>query len=426
MSRTLLLGILLYALLIAGIGSLNGALLALAIPLAVYLGAGLATQPTALSLRAERTLSASHLAHGSPLEVRVVITNGDVEQERLLLEDLVPEGAELVEGETRLLTALAPGESATLSYTLRAPRGAYAFGGVRASASDPTGLFTQRAVLEAPGQVFVLPEVIQLRQVQIRPRRTRIYSGQVPARQGGPGVEFFGVREYQPGDPLRWVNDRVSARHQETLFVNEFEQERAADICLVLDTRRRSDVRVGGGRLFEHSVVATASLAQSFLASGNRVGMLLHGGGIDWVVPGYGKVQRERILRTLARARLGDSPVFETLDELPVHLIPQRAQIVLVSPLLTADVKPLIGLRARGRALLVISPDPVTFEERLLGEGEVVRVGARMAGLERALLLRRLQEAGITAVSWQLTTPFFQLAQTALRRLPPAIGRGLP
>jgi uncharacterized protein (DUF58 family) len=354
--------------------------------------------------------------------VRVVVTNGDAAQERLLLEDLVPEGMELVEGETRLLTALAPGETATLSYTLRAPRGAYSFAGVHATASDPTGLFTQRALLKAPAQVFVLPEVIQLRQVQIRPRRTRIHSGQVPARQGGPGVEFFGVREYQPGDPLRWVNDRVSARHQETLFVNEFEQERAADIGLVLDTRRRSDVRIGDGRLFEHSIVAAASLAQAFLASGNRVGLLLHGGGLDWVVPGYGKVQRERILRTLARARLGDSPVFETLDELPVHLFPQRAQIVLVSPLLTIDVKPLIALRARGRSLLVISPNPVPFEQQLLGESDAAKIGARMAALERTLLLRRLQEAGVTAVSWQLTTPFFQLAQTALRRLPPALG----
>lgn len=420
MSRVVLIGVLVYALLIAGIGSLNGALLALAIPLVVYLGAGLATQPSALALRAERTLSSGHLAHGTPLEVRITITNGAVAQERLLLEDLVPDGMELVDGEARLLTALAPGEAATLAYTLRAPRGAYAFGGVRATVSDPTGLFTQRVVLDAPGQVFVLPEVIQLRQVQVRPRRTRIYSGQVPARQGGPGVEFFGVREYQPGDPLRWVNDRVSARHQETLFVNEFEQERAADIGLILDTRRRSDVR-GDRQLFEQSIVATASLAQSFLAAGNRVGLLLHGGGIDWVVPGYGKVQRERILRTLARARLGDSPVFEALDELPIHLIPQRAQIVLVSPLLSIDVRPLIGLRARGRAILVISPDPVQFEQLLLGTSTVVQVGARMAALERTLLLRRLQEAGVTVVNWQLTTPFFQLAQTALRRLPPAV-----
>ena len=60
-------------------------------------------------------------------------------------------------------------------------------------------------------------------------------------------MDFFGVREYQPGDSLHAVNWRVSARfsshsgdgrESQALFSNEYEQERVADVGIILDARR--------------------------------------------------------------------------------------------------------------------------------------------------------------------------------------------
>ncbi len=119
---------------------------------------------------------------------------------------------------------------------------------------------------QAPGQLMVVPEVIKLRRITIRPRRTRIYAGTIPACQGGSGVEFFGVREYQPGDSTRWINGRATARHPEALFVNEFEQERVTDVGIILDARRQSDVHTAHGALFEHAVQAAAALADALRA----------------------------------------------------------------------------------------------------------------------------------------------------------------
>ncbi|MCL7455525.1 MAG: DUF58 domain-containing protein [Anaerolineae bacterium] len=42
-----------------------------------------------------------------------------------------------------------------------------------------------------------------------------------PPARAGP-APIFGVREYQAGDPRRWINWRVSARHPRSLFTNEF------------------------------------------------------------------------------------------------------------------------------------------------------------------------------------------------------------
>ena len=56
-------------------------------------------------------------------------------------------------------------------------------------------------------------------------------------------MSFWGVREYQMGDSLRHINWKIAARRMiaarqaQELFTNEFEQERIADVGLILDAR---------------------------------------------------------------------------------------------------------------------------------------------------------------------------------------------
>jgi uncharacterized protein (DUF58 family) len=416
--RLRLPGLLIYALIILGFATLQGRLLILAIPFMLYLGAGFLYRPETLALRASRTLSANRVAQGAPIQVRLCLTNLGPPLENLLLEDLIPPGLEVLEGECRALTALRSGETVELAYTLSGQRGFYQLPGVRATASEHLGLFKKQIALELPNQVFILPQLHRLPQVAIRPQRTRVFAGAIPARKGGPGVDFYGVREYQPGDPLRWINHRASARYVQTLFVNEFEQERAADVGLILDIRQVTNLYVNQSSMLEYAIEATATLADAFLNRGNRVGLFLYGGSIDWTYPGYGKIQRERILQALSRATLQKSQVFEKLAYLPTRLFPIRSQLVLVSPLRPTDLDDLIGLRARGYQLLVISPDPVAFEAEILASAPHLDLAVRVARLERAHLFHQLQQAGIRIFEWQVSTPFHRIARHALRRMP--------
>ena len=418
LGRLLLLSGLAYGLLLLGLATLEGKILALALPLVVYLGAALLFGPEELKMKATRTLSADRVSQGSLVVVHTAVVNDGPQLEEVLIEDTVPPPLELVEGQPQVLVSLLPGERATLEYTVRGRRGGFDFQGVRVTASERLGIFRRQATLPAPGRLIVLPEVLQLRQLAIRPHRTRAYAGPVPARQGGSGVEFFGVREYQLGDPLRWINWRKSARYPRALFTNEFEQERIADVGLILDARRRTDVRSIDDALFEHSIRAAASLAGAFLSDGNRVGLLIYGRLLDWTFPGYGKVQRERVLRALARAQTGDSMVFEHLDYLPTRFFPSRSQIVLISPLCEDDLPALVRLRARGYQVLVISPDPVAFEVKALKSNPAAALAARIARLERRLMLRKLPQAGIRVVDWQVDAPFDHIVHASLGRQP--------
>jgi uncharacterized protein (DUF58 family) len=416
--RLFLVSVLIYALVFVGLAVREGRLLALAVPLAVYLGASILYGPERPKLQVTRSFSRESVATGRPVVVNLSIVNEGAPLEMVFIEDVIPSSIEVIEGASSVLTALPTGGKVELAYTLLGKRGSHDFENVRAMACDHFGLFQQQVAFPTTERLVIIPELLKLKHLAIRPLRTRAYAGPVPARQGGSGVSFFGVRTYEPGDPLRWINWRMSARHPNNYYVNEFEPERIVDVGLILDIRQRNDVQVRGKPLLEYSVSATASLAAAFLDDGNRVGMLIYGRYLNWTFPGYGKIQRKRILEALTRVKVGDSLVFDQLDLLPTQYFPAKSQIVLISPLAPDDTSMLIRLRAQGYQVLVISPDPVGYVARALGAEPDVALAARIARLERTLQLRYLRRAGVQVVDWQVDQPFDQVIHATLARTP--------
>jgi uncharacterized protein (DUF58 family) len=177
-----------------------------------------------------------------------------------------------------------------------------------------------------------------------------------------------------------------------------------------------------GHSLFEYSIQATTTLADTFLAQGNRVGLFIYGGYLDWTFPGSGKLQRERILQALARAEMQESLVFQKLAHLPTRLFPPRSQLVFISPLQIDDIEELTNLRAHGYPLMVISPDPVAFEVQHLAASKERDLAYRIARLERQRMLQQLGQLGVRHFAWQVDQPFHEQAQMALTRT--AIVRG--
>jgi len=405
-----------YSLIFIGLVTQQRPVLALAIICLIFLSAGFIFSPESVRLQAERILSSYQVNQSAPVHINLKIINQGSPVETLLIEDIVPAGLQVINGSPRLVTSIKAGETVTLSYTLRGPRGAYHLPAIRTIASDQLGLIKKRQELVVSSRFLVLPEAHKLPEVAIRPRRTRVFPGSIPARKGGAGVEFFGLREYRPGDPLRWINDRASTRHPQTLFVNEFEQERAVDIGLILDCRVETNLFQGNAEFLEHGTQAAATLAETFLNYGNRVGLLIYGGMRNWVQPGYGKLQRERIFQVLAAVRLYNSYAAQELANLPTRLFTARSQLVLISSLLFDDLPTLIALRAHGYPLLVISPDPVEFEGKLLEHSPSVSQAIRIARLEREFVLRQLRRNGARVFEWQVEQPFHQIARYALTR----------
>jgi len=423
MSRAWFLGLIAFALVISALATLNGGQLALLISILLYWSYSLLRAPGKLKLDVQRTVSPERAASDALVRIRLEVLNGAGDIDELALEDAVPPGLTVIDGTRRHLVSLVAGERFSFEYSVRGVRGAYSFGQLRMAAGDSLGLLRRVEHADASGRLVVMPWIRRIKAFPIRPRRTRVYSGTIPARVAGAGVEFFGIRPYSQGDATRRINWRVVARHPENLYCNDFQQERVADVAIILDGRERANLRSKGGALFESSVAAAGSLADALLQQGNRVGLLVYSRYLQWTFPGYGKVQRERILRALAQAAPGASQVFEGLQYLPTRLFPAESQIILVTPVLEGDVATIIGMRARGYQVLVVAPDPVSFELVDL-PGQTSRysrqdasLAARIVRLERRLMLGTLRRGGVQVVEWDISIPFDQAMGVASRQL---------
>lgn len=400
------LGRLLALMLLAGLFTLNRALIALSLPLMVYLGLAIYFAPGKPKLRAVRNLSTDRITQGMDVTVTLKVDNEDEGIEELHLSELAPLPTHSLEGRYSKVAAVKPGESLDYEYRLQGWRGSYRFDGLLARVMDPFGIFEIRQQLPASGKVLIYPEVTSLKAIPIRPPHTKGFSGPIPSRKSGTGMDFFGVRQYQLGDSLRHINWKTSARHSVDLFTNEYEQERIADVGLILDARLHCDAPFRGQRLFEYSVRATASLADMFLDLGHCLSLLVYSAVILRVFPGYGKIQRERILETLAYADTGVNYAMEHLRYFPARLLPPRGQLIYISPLAADDLEPLLRFRAQGYQLLIISPDPLPYAQT--GEADTppdFQLAIRLAKIERDLLCNSLRRAGIQVVDWKLDQP---------------------
>jgi len=404
-------------LLLSALATRSGEVAGLALPLLTLLAAGVlrAPVPGGARLRARRTVRRDGAVG---VAVAVAVRNEGEAPVHLRLAD-APIG---VKGGGRIRALLYPGAEAVLDYTLRARRGRFAWEAVRAVVADPLGLVEEPLALPAPGEFHLQPEAARLRPLPLRPGRTLPAPGSVPARVGGSGTEFFGVREYQVGDALRWLDWHSTARHPGRLFTKEFEQEEIADVGLVLDARVSADDRVLGESLFEHSVRATASLAATFLRQGDRVSLLVPGRAEARVYPGAGRVQLQRILSCLAGARARSEDALPDPGRSFVRLFPAGSILFALSPLDTDSAPFLLRLRAHGRRVVVVSPDSVDFHARAVGPDSLSQLALRAARVERRLTLLSIARHRIPVVDWQVHRPLDPLLRAALR--PPRGGAG--
>jgi uncharacterized protein (DUF58 family) len=195
-------------------------------------------------------------------------------------------------------------------------RGPLHLDGVTLAAGDPFGLFVAQRFVPVPGDVLVQP----------RPRRAEALASVAAeirraALEGGAG-EWSRVREWRPGDPLRSVHWRLTARRGFPI-VRTSDQPRGHATCLILDRRPGSGKRAAA--TFEQAVALTAGLG---------LALLEHGSVLSFLAPGdrqpvsldrlRGRAGGQRLLEALARV----SPDAVGLQALPTQRAISAATLV--------------------------------------------------------------------------------------------------
>ncbi|CCQ33917.1 protein of unknown function DUF11 protein [Halorhabdus tiamatea SARL4B] len=381
----------------------SGVVLTGAVPIGVAALAGLVTPPEA-DLAVERTVDPLHPDPGDEVTVTTTVRNdGDRTLPDLRLVDGVPEGLTVVEGSPRRGTALRPGESTTIEYTVTARRGAHEFEPLYAVVRDYAGRSARTQLVDAgedaDRSLYCIPAL------QATPVTVPLFEhaseslGRIPA-EGGEGVAFYATREYRSGDPTNRIDwKRLARSPSEELTTIEFREEHAATVAIAIETAGSAytaaepDDPTG----IERSIAAARRVCGSLLGTGDRVGIASLGPTPVWVSPGTGFDHREHVERTLATddAFPATPPETDTFSPRWVRefhrRFPAETQILLVSPLTDPTYHFVIHrLRAYGHPVTVLSPDVTTDET----------VGERFVRLERRHRIESLREAGVRVVDW--------------------------
>jgi len=259
---------------------------------------------------------------------------------------------------------------------------------VEVAAASRSGFFVGTASVPV-GELFVYPVA--------DPQHTRLPRAQLPARIGthitrhrGPGVEYADIRAYVPGDQLRTVNWRVSARRGR-LHVTDRLTDRAAEVVVLIDTYQQA---LGPATdATQRSARGATQVVQSALRSGDRAGIIALGSHPRWLGPDIGRRQFYRVLDTILDASAGH-PTSGTLA--PRAALPPHTIVIAFSTLLeTQFVLALNDLRTRGHPVVVVdvlAGSPFT--------DELDPIITRWWRLARARMYRDMASLGIDVVNW--------------------------
>jgi uncharacterized protein (DUF58 family) len=372
-------------------------LVALAAPFVLVLVVGLATSRAPSWSDLSASVDRDRVVEGETVEVDLVAgASRDVER----LEVLVPMPSEMTPLDGRHVRSLRlkAGERRRLTIRVRCDRwGLYEVGELLLRAHDRFDVFRFDLRLDARRVVKVFPRSETVRGL-IAPAETQLHFGNQVARHSGEGIEFAELRPFVPGDRVRSIDWRTTAR-KGSPWVRERHPERNTDVVIFLDTF--SDVWAGGrSTSLERAVRAASTLAGAYLRRRDRVGVVGFGGMLRWLEPAMGTRQTYRIIDMLLGTETAVSWAWKGIQAIPAKTLPPRALVLAVSPLLDErSITALFDLRARGFDVAVIEVSPVPPPP--VDADSVAGLAHRVWVMEREMLRRRLQAVGVAVAEWR-------------------------
>jgi uncharacterized protein (DUF58 family) len=368
--------------------------------------------PAPSAITVERSWSNAP-ALDSETEIELTVEHhGSVLLECKLTDDL-PQAFTIAPDEHHLRAD--PGVRAALRYKVEPrERGDATAGAVYLRYSSALGLIERWAAAPLEQVVRIYPALRQGESQEIFLSRARQLEMQMrQTQQRGIGREFESLREFVQGDDLRDVCWTATARRG-LLVIRRYQTERSQAVWIVLDAGRlmRSRIQPAAGTAqsvahskLDYACSTAVALAQLALYSGDRVGLLVYGRGLQQrVLPGRGSAHLRILVEGLAQAQAEASEADHLRATAVLNrLQPRRSLILWVTDLAETAMRPevvdgALGLLHRHVLLFVAMAQPditAIAETQPRNTEQMFRAAAaqELAG-RRELLLARLREQG--------------------------------
>lgn len=209
------------------------------------------------------------------------------------------------------------------AHTICTRRGIFNLGPWELRIGEPFGFFQARQIYLQRQEILVYPALAELPE-QVLPHHGAA-GDQLPLNQPlrAETIAPYSVRGYAPGDPLRHIHWRTTAR-RDAPFVKVFAPEAASRVWLLPDFDAAAHAGSGDGSSQEYMVTVIASLAAALLQQNLAVGL-------------FASAERE----ALALPRQGQPYLWTLLQAIaPLHTVadhPLAGVLARVKPLLSAS-----------------------------------------------------------------------------------------
>lgn len=363
---------------------------------AMFVGNRLLARAWSTNAVARRRTGPLEVEIGATVPVEVVVENrGRIPIAWLLVEDLLPRAALLydppalgVEGSRLRLMLLRPGGSQSVGYRLKCNRrGYYQIGPSVLETGDLMGISRRYRVGAEPQYLLVMPRIVPLAGYDVASRRP-IGEIRISDRLMDDPTRLRGIRQWQPGDPLRQVHWAATARTG-TLHSKVYEPTTVAGATLVLDLHRDTHPRHHEPMRSELAITLAASLAAAMYEMGQPIGLLTNGRDAadrikteGWaadfrtravaqsslvmrdsdsrrrpvVIPAdRGPVHQREVQRTLARLELTSAlPLGLAMIEAESRLARDTTLIILLQQAEPSTTAVILGMARRGWSVAVV------------------------------------------------------------------------
>lgn len=346
---------------------------------------------------AQRRLDLQRLYEGDSMRVDLKLENPGKRLLFVEVRDRLPRQVKVQEGggSSYDFLALPRHGAAKLRYELRAPLlGVYEVGPTDLRLEDPFGLFFEERSVAPPDTLWVLPRPEDLRKAALLSRLPLPLLGEHQVNRPGDGFDFFALREYVPGDTMRMVNWKASARSGK-MMVNQMERTTAAEVAIFIDGRAVVDVGPEDRSPRVLAARAAASLVDFVYKTKDNARIYVYTDHVREIEPMPAERMIPHVMEQMAELRpTGDFPLALAVRQALPSLKPSTP-VILVTPLLDdgSIMEAASILLANGMIVTVVTPQPVSLPG-------VDKDFANALLAERETAMKELRGFGALVVEW--------------------------
>jgi uncharacterized protein (DUF58 family) len=265
------------------------------------------------------------------LKTRVMVANkGLLPVFNLVARFELPFAAPDARHKNLLIDFLLPFGTAEINYTdVCYKRGKYVFGACETYLFDPFGIFYFKRTHRYTSELYVYPRIFQIKKFPRLVKGNLPWFGVSAERSYGDEDDFYGIREYRFGDPLKTIHWMSSARHRK-LIVKQFQRLSFFRATVIFNLEKDSNYGEGRESVCEYMIRIAGSVTKYLLDQKVSVEMIAHVGEIVHIPANKGAEHYEEILKFLTLAAPeSEVGIGELIEEFFMY-IPDDSNLVVI------------------------------------------------------------------------------------------------